>query len=166
MRVVELTRIIFSLGLMTTVVACGDDGGEDMTEPHTDASYPEAPCPEDTPDFRIGLQATGREGVIVARLVDAYPSPPRIYRNDWTLDFLTPDGTAIEDLELSEVRTFMPVHGHDGGPRLPELDALDDAGRFELTGLNMWMSGPWQVQLTLASESAGDDYIVFNVCID
>jgi hypothetical protein len=165
MRVVQLMRIIVSLGLASTLAACGDDDDDDMTEPDADASYPEAPCPEDTPDFRIGLEAAGREDAIVARLVDADPSPPRLYRNDWTIDFLTADGTALEDVEVSEARTFMPVHGHDGG-NTPDVNALDGAGRFDFIGLNMWMSGPWQVQLTLASESAGDDYVVFNVCID
>jgi hypothetical protein len=165
MRVVDLTRIIVSLGLLSTLAACGDDDGEAMPEPVADASYPEAPCPDDTPDFRIGLEATGREGAIVARLVDADPSPPRIFRNDWTVDFLTPDGAAVEDVEVIEARAFMPVHGHDG-IYPPEVSELDEAGRFDVHGLNMWMSGPWQVQLTLGSQSAGDDYVVFNVCID
>jgi len=171
MRGVKRTRSIGWLLALSVLAACGDDDdGDDsaggMAHPHVDGgSYPEAPCPESTPEFRIGLQATGEEGAVVAQLIDADHIPPRKNRNDWTIDLLNADDMALEDAELTMARPFMPVHGHDGIYE-PEVTALDEPGRYQVDGLNLWMTGPWQVQLTVASESAGDDYIVFNVCVD
>ena len=169
MRVVKRPRSIGWLVALSMCAACGDDGGDDsadeMTHPHVDGSFPEAPCPENTPEFRINLQATGEEGAVVAQLIDADHIPPRKNRNNWTIEFLDTDDMALEDAELTMARPFMPVHGHDGIYE-PEVTALDEPGRYQVDGLNLWMTGPWQVQLTVASESAGDDYIVFNVCVD
>jgi len=171
MRVVKRTRFIGWLVALSVLAACGDDDGDGddsddgMGHPHVDGSLPEAPCPEETPEFRIGLQATGEEGSIVAELIDADRVPPRKDENDWTIEFQDPDGNALEDAELTMARPFMPVHGHDG-MYPPEVDPLDNPGQFQVDNLNLWMTGPWQVQLTVASESAGDDYVVFHVCVD
>jgi hypothetical protein len=58
----------------------------------------------------------------------------------------------------------MPAHRHTG-IKPTRVEALDD-GRFDVADINMWMSGPWEVQLTVDSESEGSDFIVFDVCIE
>jgi hypothetical protein len=150
--------------------ACGDDGEGDepvagSAAPLLDGGmYPAAPCPESTPEFRINLEAEGEDGKVVARLLDADNIPPRQFQNDWTIEFNTPGGEPIEDLELVDATPFMPVHGHDG-VYPPEVTLLDEPGQFQVDNLNLWMIGPWEVRLRVESESAGDDYIVFHVCV-
>jgi hypothetical protein len=65
---------------------------------------------------------------------------------------------------LTKARAFMPVHGHDGIVP-PTLERLAEPGRVRVRGLNFNMRGPWEVQLTLSSASAGDDYVVFHICV-
>jgi hypothetical protein len=149
---------------------CGsDDDAADMHGEHLmqeDASYPEAMCPEDTPEFAIDMKAMGRDHHIVGRLVDATPAPPLIYNNDWVVAFEDAAGSPIEDVEITMARPFMPVHGHDGfyTPIVTPVDG--EPGQFKVDRLNLWMRGPWLIQLTVSSESAGDDYIEFQVCIE
>lgn len=169
MRVETTTRSLVWVLCVLLTCACGDDDDDDtggMSAPLLDGGYPPVPCPEDTPEFRFDLEADGEDGNIVARLVDADNVPPHQYENDWTVEFQTPDGEPIEDADLAMATPFMPVHGHDGFYP-PDVAAVDDApGQFHVDNLNLWMVGPWEVRLRVESESAGDDYIVFRVCIE
>jgi hypothetical protein len=65
---------------------------------------------------------------------------------------------------ITKARPFMPVHGHDGIV-VPTLELLPEPGRVRMRGLNFNMRGPWQVQLSLSSPSARDDYAVFYLCV-
>jgi hypothetical protein len=169
MRVVKNLLQPLSVICLLAAPACGDDDDAEPMDhenhPPVDGSFPETPCPEETPEFRIDLEASGEEGAIDARLVDADYLPPRKGHNDWEVEFVDSDGAALDDVELVKALPFMPVHGHDGNHE-PKVEALDEPGRFAVDELNLWMTGPWQVQLTVSSESAGDDYIVFDVCVD
>src|SRR5687767_15056485 len=107
--VVAIVRVFCAVSMLG-LLACGDDddgqaGG--TAAPLSDGGYPMVPCPDDTPEFRIGLQAEGEDGAVVARLVDADRIPPRQYQNAWTVEFLTPDGTAIDDADLVMARPYM-----------------------------------------------------------
>lgn len=164
-----MPRLAWMLCLLL-LCACGDDAGDGDepvggTSAPPDGGYPPVPCPESTPEFRINLEATGEDGNVVARLVDADRIPPRQFENDWTVEFRSADGEPLEDVDLVMARPYMPVHEHDG-TYPPDVTPLDEPGQFQVDNLNMWMIGPWQVQLTVESASAGDDYIVFNVCVD
>jgi hypothetical protein len=121
-------------------------------------------CPESIPPFALGMHQSGDQGRLVATLVDASRVPPLRYLNDWTLDFARADATPAGDVVLTKARAFMPVHGHDGIVP-PTLERLAEPGRVRVRGLNFNMRGPWEVQLTLSSASAGDDYVVFHICV-
>jgi hypothetical protein len=150
---------------------CGDDDGTDSDPVHvhdaglSDGSYEEVPCPEDTPEFAIGMEAVGEEGAITGRLLDADPAPPRKFENDWSVEFVDADGEPLEDVEVVRAWPFMPVHGHDGFYD-PDVSALEEPGRYRVDRINMWMRGPWEVHFMLTSESAGDDHVVFDVCAE
>ena len=165
-----MVRQVSGIALLVAALAgagCGgddDNGDHEHPMPVPDGGYPEVPCPADTPEFHIGLEATGDDALVKARLVDAVPAPPGRNFNDWTVDFQNPDGSALDDVELTHARSFMPVHGHDGIYD-PVITQLDEPGRFQVDRLNLWMYGPWLVELWVSSESAGGmDHIVFHVC--
>ena len=128
-------------------------------------AFPFVPCPDDLDAFSIGMEATGEDGAVMARLLDASPAPPEKFTNDWTLEFVDAEGGAIEDLEITMARPWMPAHQHDG-TFAPVIEGLDDPGTFQVDDLNLWMRGHWEVQIDVSSASAGDDYIVFDVCIE
>lgn len=159
-----------AISFATFAAGCGDDGAMDHDDDHShgmeDAGHVEkVPCPASTPEFVLGLEATGKDGHVTARLLDADWIPPRKGTNDWSVEFLDADGMPVEDMEITKAESFMPVHNHDGRYP-PTITALDDPGTFQLDNINLHMGGPWEVRFTVDSESAGSDYIVFNVCVD
>ena len=122
-------------------------------------------CPDGgTPRFALGMRASGDSGVLAATLVAASQVPPQRYLNDWTIALSRSDGTALNDVVITRARPFMPVHGHDGIV-VPTLQPLASSGQVLVRGLNFNMRGPWEVQLSLHSPSAGDDYAVFHICV-
>lgn len=121
-------------------------------------------CPESIPPFALGMRQSGDQGRLGAALVDASRVPPLRYLNDWTLGFTRADGTPLGDVILTKARAFMPVHGHDGIVP-PTIEPQPEPGRVRVRGLNFNMRGPWEVQLSLRSASAGDDYVVFHICV-
>lgn len=157
-------------------LGCGDDGSDDGGATHDhhlphdggmhDGAVAMVPCPEDLPEFATGLRAMGEDQRVQAELVDAQYVPPRKYRNDWTVAFLDANGEPLDDVEVAEVEPFMPTHNHDG--RYPSVwEMLDEPGQFQVDDINLWMTGPWEVRFRVSSDSAGgDDYIVFDVCIE
>lgn len=151
--------------LLLVLTACGD---EPASAAAIDASLPADDdfmgCPSSVPQLSLNLRATGASGRINAAVVDASRVPARRYLNDWTFAFTSAAGVPLTDVTVKQVRTFMPVHGHDGIVR-PQVWGSGEPGRFEISSLNFNMRGPWEVQLTLGSASVGDDYLVLTVCI-
>jgi len=167
-----MTRAVLALAFFATT-ACGDDPdaghphGSEATGPEVDAAAYEgcsmADASTPSPELEIGMSALGQAGKIQGVLVDANPNPPMRYRNDWTVKFERAQGGALADVQITDARPFMPVHGHDGNVT-PTLTQNTD-GTYLIENLNLNMRGPWEIQLHVSSPSAGDDYIVFHVCV-
>jgi hypothetical protein len=164
---------LFGLCLSLAASSCGDDpahehddagDGADAGEQHEHEEDTEFEgCPESTPEFELGMEAEGMQGHITGTLLEASSVPPLRYLNDWQVEFVDSQGNALEDVSIRSARPFMPVHGHDGNVK-PVVRA-EGEGRFSVTGLNLNMRGPWEVQFQLRSATAGDDYVVFHICV-
>jgi hypothetical protein len=149
--------LIVALG----VIGCGD-GGEPADETEADAAL-YAACPESIPALEPGLTFTGRDERIRVEVLEASPLPARKYRNDWKLALTDAQGTPLDDVAITRLEAFMPVHGHYSRPPATS-EPLDEPGRFDAT-IHFTMRGPWQVLLDASSASAGDDYLVLDVCV-
>lgn len=163
------TRLAFVL-VLAFAHACAEDteqNADAVTDSGADAAdAAPSPCADHQAvidGFRIGLEQAGLGGRIGARLVDARPVPPQKFLNDWTIELIDADGSALADSEITSARSFMPVHGHDG-TFPPIVTPLEEPGRFQVDDLNLWMRGPWRIELNVSS-SAGVDYIEIPVCI-
>jgi hypothetical protein len=145
------------------LLACGDDAPSAIVA--TDASVEDdgfMGCPADVPPLQ--LQAHARGSKLIATVLAASPVPARRYLNDWTVRFTDASGAALNDVSVVSARTWMPVHGHDGVV-MPQVVRTSDPAELQIRSLNFIMRGPWEVQLSLRSASAGDDAVVFHVCI-
>jgi hypothetical protein len=164
-----ISKCAWLWGAFVLLVACGDSSGGEGGGPSQsgDAAIGEVflRCPSDTPVFVAGLVADGETGVVNARLIDASALPPQKYRNDWTIEFTSEEGTPLDDVDLAvdDVLAKMPGHSHVNSPRA--VNALPEPGRYELEYLNLFMRGPWEIEIMAASESAGSDRLVFRVCV-
>lgn len=144
------------------IVGCSEG---DSSEPDdiADASTFVA-CPDSIPELEPGVAFNGREDAIRVELLDASPMPARKYRNDWTFALTDIDGEPLDDVEITRLEAFMPVHGHFSRPAA-EHEPLGEPGRFDAT-IHFTMRGPWEVQLDVSSTSAGDDNVVMEVCVE
>lgn len=159
-----LFRLPLRRSLLLSLLAssgCADASADPRT-PTADASVYQG-CPPEAAPFALGMEARGVAGRVHARLRAAMPAPPQRYRNDWTLEFFDAQGRLLSDVTVTRARPFMPLHGHDGNLQ-PTLRAVDST-TLEIEQLNLWMRGPWEVQLQVRSPSAGEDEMVFHVCI-
>lgn len=150
--------------MLASVLACGCGGDEGNTASERDAAAAVfAPCPESTPAFELGRTAIGENDHIREVLREATPFPAKKYSNDWTFEFTDAHGNVLFDAQIKTLETFMPVHGHYGRP--PAIwGELDETGKVHVE-LHFTMRGPWEVRLDASSKSAGDDRIVFEVCV-
>ena len=183
-------RCLYSAAAVLTLGCAGDaDTAEPATGAMADAAGADgasgaARCPADTPMFSAapdsGLLVVGNRSTVQGRIVQAEPAQPERFENDWTVQFSDPTGMPLDDLTIASACAFMPVHGHGGEPK--EV-VKSGAATFSLMGLNLFMRGPWEVQLAVragALEDAaqseatscdrdrrqtGSDLLVFRACI-
>ncbi len=176
-----------NLGLTLVLAACvaagcGDDTDMDHAG-HHDGGHAghgdtgdagghhemKTPCPPSIPDFVAtpsgGLEVTGNNDRISAKLIDADSNPPYKGDNEWDVLFSDADGEPLADIEIEKAETYMTVHRHPG-EKTPRPSKLDEPGVVRFETLNLFMGGPWEVRFNVASEVAGgSDYLVFHVCV-
>jgi hypothetical protein len=164
-------RLEMALGALLIVVALvgsacnGDDTGNEAPDADSGVAVRSVPCPDDRPELRRGLEAIGEDGLIRARVVDADAIPPRLRLNDWTVLFLNESGQPLLDAEITMAEPFMRVPGHlHNGIYPPRITKLEEPGTFLIADLNLWMYGPWDIDISVSSESVGDDFISIPTC--
>jgi hypothetical protein len=166
MRAALWCALWFGIGL----TGCGEESARDPEKHLHDGGHGDAAefegCPENLPAFELGAQTAGSRGAINVVLREASAVPPVRYFNDWTLEVTDADGAPLEDVEVVRARAYMRVHNHYGLPDPTVVQQEDEPALFALERLNLFMRGPWEVQLTLRSESAGEDDVVVNVCVE
>lgn len=114
-------------------------------------------------DFVIGLTKQGTEGVLEIEIVAASPAPPARGDNDWSVLVRAIADSAPADGAEIVVTPFMPKHQHGTGVDTV-VTPMSTLGQYELSPVNLWMPGLWEVAIDVESE-VGDDSIVFKVCI-
>lgn len=176
MRILGLARSVL-VAVAMFAFACGDDGAPADAGMSADAGpcgpgevegpggncFMRIVCPDTIPTFKIGLESRNRDDLYTGVIVDASPSPPMQFLNDWVIDFVDADGAPVDGITLDFAESFMPAHNHDG-LRDPEWAEEGEPGRFAVDGINMWMPGPWEVRFDVTGPD-GSDRIVFDVCI-
>jgi hypothetical protein len=162
----RLHHLIFCALAVLGLTGCPEDSEEMMAADGGDKPYESIQCPSDQPDFFIGVKAMGASELIEGELIDADKVPVGWHHNDWVVAFTGADGEALEDIEMTSAKTWMPAHGHGGG-QVPTIMPLDD-GEFDVDGLNINMNGPWQFIFQLTAKNADgetvNDTVTFYVC--
>ena len=113
-------------------------------------------------DFAIGLSKTGE--YVVATFVSANPAPPIKGDNTWTLEFEDLAGEPVEGLTIVAV-PMMPDHGH-GTPVNAEVTVMPTPGQYELSPVNLFMTGYWEITLELTLPEGETDTVMFGFCVE
>jgi hypothetical protein len=136
--------------------ACGDSGGA-----APDAAYS---CDiEDRDDtFAVGLEKVAGTGLRV-QLLSAVPAPPARGDNTWQFRLLDAAAQPIAGASI-EVTPFMPDHRH-GSSIVAVVSEQAEVGVYEVTPINLWMPGLWEVTFDVTPAGGTTDEVVFRFCI-
>jgi len=117
--------------------------------------------------YAAGLAHPGTSGLLRFELVSADPAPPARNLNTWVLQINSMAsglvGAPAADATLT-VTPFMPDHQHGAGAYTVEVTPLPDAGQYQLSKINTWMPGYWEITID-AQVGAVRDTVVFKFCI-
>lgn len=115
-------------------------------------------------DYLPGMSKVGESGHTVV-LVSSDPGPPAKGDSSWIIQALDPKGAAVDDLDV-DAFPFMPDHGH-GTPVTAIATPEGSGGRYEVSPINLFMTGLWTVRLALVDPDAGElDRVTFAFCVD
>lgn len=159
--------LVFAPGL----IACdsGNDHGHDETAGETHDGHGEthgqADCADETRDdeFAIGLSKSSESATV--SFVAADPAPPAIDDNTWTVQISDPDGQPLTDASITTVTPMMPDHGH-GTPSVATVTATGNPAEFEISPVNMFMAGLWEVTLDIDLGGGTTEQVVFAFCVE
>ncbi|MBX3129380.1 MAG: FixH family protein [Polyangiaceae bacterium] len=118
------------------------------------------PCGGRGETFSAGMTHPGDDGALTFTLVSATPAPPQLFDNSWLLE-LSAAGAALDGATLT-VSTWMPDHEH-GSPKQTQVSPQGD-GRYQLSPVNLFMPGLWEVRVEAQSGSTSDG-TTFTFCV-
>lgn len=167
-----------ALVLVASLALFGCDSGHEDDHEHADHSTSthgethgeteetggESVCEVETRDdaFAIGLSKSG--SLVRATFVSSDPAPPIKGDNAWVLDFTDLSGAPLADLTLVAVPK-MPDHGH-GTPINAIVTPLADPGRYEITPVNLFMTGYWETTIEVTLAGGEQDSLMFGFCVE
>jgi hypothetical protein len=166
-----LTAFVASIGLLLAAAACGPAettggaGGQSSTSASTGTPAPAA-CAKDprVAVYAVGVEAKSTDGALTVHFLGASPSPPVKGNNTWTVQLLDAKGQPINGAAIV-TKAFMPDHGH-GSSIKPQATAKGTDGTYEITPVNLFMPGVWQITFEVTTAGGVADSAVVMFCID
>jgi hypothetical protein len=142
------------------LAACSSTGGG------TSSGTPTSVCDGDprASTYAVGLAATAADGSVKASFVDAMPTPPTRGENTWTIQLTDAMGRPVNGATIA-VKPFMPDHGH-GSSITPQVMPMDSNGTYQVSLLDLFMAGIWDVTLTITPASGPAETMKFTFCVD
>ncbi|MBM4356599.1 MAG: FixH family protein [Deltaproteobacteria bacterium] len=113
--------------------------------------------------YVAGLTVDGESARLRFELADALPAPPGRGTNRWVVKLHDPGGAILPGAVLTQVKAWMPDHGHGSGAAATITNGGN--GESVIEGLELVMPGVWTV--TVSADHAGTtDKGAFAFCID
>lgn len=157
------SRGILLVSALLVLGACDAEGDDAAMDGAADSSQPFSCDDEARADaFTVDLSKVG-EGMAMVTIFDAMPAVPTRGDNVWTVGLADASGAAMPGATL-DVRPWMPDHGH-GSPVQVVTEELGD-GQYEITPLNLFMAGYWEITINVSDAEGGTDSVVFAVCVE
>jgi hypothetical protein len=147
--------LVLAVALASSAGACGGDDHDGS------ATYN---CEAETRDeqFLAGMQKLAPGGTLVS-LMSAMPAPPGRDDNTWEID-VARDGGPVDGATV-KVTPFMPDHRHGTSVPVVVTPVAETPGRYELSPINLWMPGLWEITIDVTPAGGTRDSVVFRFCI-
>ena len=115
--------------------------------------------------YAVGLQHTGMNALYVFKLMSAMPAPPGRNLNVWVIAITwEATGAPVTGASLT-VTPFMPDHQHGPGAYTPQVMELATPGQYQISDINTWMPGYWEITIDAMTPDKVEDSAVFKFCI-
>jgi hypothetical protein len=157
----HLLRFLGAIALAAgPVAACASSTGGATT------STQQSVCDTDprAQTYGVGLSATAMDGTVKVSFVDAMPAPPTKGVNTWTIQLNDANGQPMNGATITVV-PFMPDHNH-GSSITPQVMAMPAAGNYQVSLLDLFMVGIWDVTFTITPASGPPETLKFTFCVD
>jgi hypothetical protein len=113
--------------------------------------------------FAAGLEAKAQDGKVRVTFVSATPAPPAKGTNAFTIDVADESGAPIDGASIV-VKPFMPDHGH-GASVVPKVAAGAQAGRYEVSDVELFMPGVWEITFEVTPAGGAMDAVKLAFCV-
>lgn len=112
-------------------------------------------------DYAVGLEPATPGAALDVKMMSADPAPPGFNNNTWVVQIARrATGAPVTGGDVSVV-PFMPDHQHGTLPvKVQELPQ----GQYQLTPVNMWMPGYWEITIRTRIDAI-DESVTYKFCI-
>lgn len=110
--------------------------------------------------YWVGLEKAGAEGNFTIRLMKSSPIPQDLTLYTWEIEVLDGAGEPVTGASV-EAEPRMPAHGHGTFPPVTPATALDQAGRYQLLEMDLFMAGIWRVEIRVTHGELTDSVNYF-----
>lgn len=115
--------------------------------------------------YAVGLSHTGTNQAYVFKMMSAVPAPPARTLNAWVIQISwEATGAPVTGASLN-VSPFMPDHQHGPGAYTPQVQETSTPGQYQISDINTWMPGYWEVTIDATTPDKVEDSAVFKFCI-
>jgi hypothetical protein len=114
--------------------------------------------------YAAGVVATATDGALSVHFMAADPAPPAKGNNTWTVRVLDGKGDPVNGAAIV-TKAFMPDHGH-GSSIKPQATGKGDDGTYEITPVNLFMPGVWQITFTVTPAGGKAESAIVNFCVE
>ena len=153
-------RLLVLAPLVVATAAC--HGGE-MTPDADEALACMTSGRGDT--YVVGLDKKGANEVYDFKLMSAMPAPPARNLNTWMVQInWEATGAPVTGASLT-VSPFMPDHQHGPGAYTPQIQETTTPGQYQISDINTWMPGYWEVTIDALTPDKIEDTVVYKFCI-
>jgi hypothetical protein len=115
--------------------------------------------------FAVGLEHTGMNAAYKFKLMSAMPAPPGRNLNTWVIQInWEATGAPVTGATLT-VSPFMPDHQHGPGAYTPQIQPQPTPGQYQISDINTWMPGYWEITIDAKTPDNVEDSAVFKFCI-
>lgn len=160
-------RSLVAGAALTILFAGGCDGGETGSSGGATSSTSTlaSTCSDDprAEVYKVGMKGASSDGAIMVTFEDADPSPPAKGNNTWMVKLTDAAGKPLNGATI-ETKAYMPDHGHESSIK-PKATPMGSDGSYEVTPINLFMPGVWEVTLTVTPMGGAAASIKFTFCV-
>lgn len=154
--------VIFIFTISIQSLGCHGDECEGLATKHEEAMCLECSGNEDP--FEIGLEKPGEQGNFSIEIMTAEPAPHVVGNNTMGVQVLDANGAPVDGAVFDKIEPYS-VSAEHGTPVIAEYRSLGQNGEYEITLINYFHSGAWELRLELHAGGVSDR-VVFTFCVE